>query len=74
MFRGPSWDDLLASRFAAPRSGERWTAASRKWKIISSGASSGWPRQNSEEFRQLPAAEIGPLVTCRTVLSLPTVW
>ena len=40
MFRGPSWDDLLASRFAVPRSEERRTAASRKWKIISSGASS----------------------------------
>jgi len=55
MFRGPSWDDLLVSRFADQRSEERRTAASHKWKIISSGASPGWLRQIPEGTCLLPA-------------------
>ena len=34
----------------------------------------GWPRLRSEEPRHCRPAEIGPLVTCRTVLPLPTFW
>jgi len=71
LFGGPSWDDLYCVPLRSPSPRRRSGAASRNRKIISSGASSRLTTvRTRRSFHCLPA-EIGPLVTCRTVLPLP---
>jgi hypothetical protein len=74
MFSGPSWDDPLSRPALRPTTRRPTSAASRDRKIISSGASSRLTSKSPRKNLSLPAAEIGPLVACRTVLPLPAFW
>ena len=82
-FRGPSWDTPYPVSLCSPSLRRVPGTASHGRKISLPAPLTGWPWFGSINrsrkscprfpFHRLPA-EIGPLVTCRTVLPFPTVW
>ena len=69
-FRGPSWGDRSCVPLCSPGFRRTPRAASRERQLPLPAPLPGWPRFRSEEPPHCRPAEIGPLVTCRTVLPL----
>jgi len=79
MFRGPSWDDLYRVPLRSPPASppRRLAVGSRVARqedhlfrrLFPAG-----PDKNPKALTNCLPAEIGPLVTCRTVLPLPAFW
>ena len=74
MFHGPSWVDHSCVPLCSPQIPRRRQSGNR---VALEGRSTlpapltGWPRKEPESSSHCLPAEIGPLVTCRTVLPLP---
>jgi hypothetical protein len=67
-------ETALASRFAHRDSEEPQEPRRARGNSLFRRPLPGWPRKEPESSSHCLPAEIGPLVTCRTVLPLPAVW
>jgi hypothetical protein len=71
MFRGPSWVDRSCVPLRSPASEETFEPRRARGRSTLPAPLPGWPRKEPESSLHCLPAEIGPLVTCRTVLPLP---
>jgi hypothetical protein len=73
-FCGPSWETPYRVPLRSPKFRRTPGAASRVRKISLPAPRTDRPRFRSEELQHCLPAEIGPLVTCRTVFPFRAFW